>query len=238
VENLKTAATAVWTATWRNVGRTIVRIATDEPVAALTFDDGPDPIYTPKLLEILKGFETRATFFMVGKRARGHSEVVQQVALEGHAIGNHSWSHQAFPLIGFVERWHQIRECRHALRPYGHRLFRAPYGLTTRRYNLESRCYGYRTIGWDVSCEDWCEPEPSVMVENLLQHTKRGSIILLHDCLYDRGRPECGPSLRRSPLIEREPMLDALVEFLERLAGKFRFVTVPDLLRLGRIVRG
>ena len=78
-------------------------------MVGLTFDDGPDPEYTPRLLEILHRHGARATFFMAGEAARQHPELVRQVAQAGHAIGNHGWDHPSFPFISRDERLAQMR---------------------------------------------------------------------------------------------------------------------------------
>src|SRR5262249_49636601 len=107
---------------------TIISVVTREPVAALTFDDGPHPEYTPRLLDILEQYKVHATFFMVGEAAQKHPELVGQVAHAGHTVGNHSLDHPFFPSIPKHERQRQIRACEQALAPYGRRLFRFPYG--------------------------------------------------------------------------------------------------------------
>jgi len=104
----------------------ITHVETQEEVAALTFDDGPHPEYTPRLLEILERLQARATFFMVGEAAQRHREIVRRVADAGHAIGNHSWDHPSFPQITGRERREQIRPCERAIAPYGERIFRPP----------------------------------------------------------------------------------------------------------------
>src|SRR5262249_4930611 len=82
----------------------LTEVKTDEPIAALTFDDGPHPIYTPALLDILQKHVAQATFFMVGTAATAQPAIVRQVAQAGHAIGNHSWDHPSFLSIRSPER--------------------------------------------------------------------------------------------------------------------------------------
>ena len=107
---------------------TYKRVKTSQPVVALTFDDGPHPDFTPRVLDILSIYDARATFFMIGKRARQYPHLIKEVAEAGHSIGNHSWDHQ--PLIGLSrkERKGQIRACKKALYPYGEMIFRPPKG--------------------------------------------------------------------------------------------------------------
>src|SRR6266849_2574451 len=101
----------------RNLIGTIAHVATRDAVAALTFDDGPHPEYTPRLLQILERHQARATFFMLGEKAHRYPELVQRVAQAGHAIGNHSWDHPVFPEISRRERRDQIRACAKAIDP-------------------------------------------------------------------------------------------------------------------------
>jgi peptidoglycan-N-acetylglucosamine deacetylase len=119
---------------------TITHVVTQDHVVALTFDDGPHPEFTPRLLEILRGHQARATFFMLGEAARRYPDLVKQVATEGHAIGNHSWDHPSFPLITARQQQQQIIACAQALAPYGQRLFRPPYG----HQSMPSRLTAFR----------------------------------------------------------------------------------------------
>jgi len=90
---------------------TVIRIDTKESVVALTFDDGPHPEYTPRLLNIPDRHGVHATFFMVGQLAAKYPAIVEEVAQRGHSIGNHSWDHPAFPLLNSSQRRQQIRQC-------------------------------------------------------------------------------------------------------------------------------
>src|SRR5690242_18370490 len=83
---------------------TITHVSTSKPAVALTFDDGPDPVFTPRLLDILQQHHAKATFFMVGQAAERHPDIVKKVAAAGHAIGNLSWDHPSFPLLTGRER--------------------------------------------------------------------------------------------------------------------------------------
>ena len=95
----------------RKVVGTVTHFATDNTIAALAFDDGPHPEYTPRLLDILEKYKVRATFFMIGKGAIEHPSIVKRIAQSGHAIGNHSWDHASFTTIRGKERREQIRAC-------------------------------------------------------------------------------------------------------------------------------
>ena len=216
-------------ATWP-VG-SLVRVATREPAIALTFDDGPHPDDTPRVLEALARHGARGTFFMVGKSARRHPEVVARVVADGHAVANHSWDHPSFRRIDGAFRRAQIAWCAEALDdhdPGGARLFRPPFGEQSLASRLDAGLAGHRVVGWDVVAEDWRDDAAELLVARVMRRLRRGSIVLFHDTLYvaeeERYR-------------DRGPMLAALEILLGRLAGDFQFVTVPELLRLGRPVR-
>lgn len=204
---------------------TVVGVATGEPVAALTFDDGPDPEATPRLLELLERHGARGTFFMVGRAAARHPELVARVAAGGHAVGNHSWDHPSFPLLRGRWRRCQLRWTADALAPHEVKLFRPPYGHQTPGSQLDAARLGYRTVMGDLIAEDWRDDPPEALVARVLRRFRPGSIALFHDALYtttDERFRDRGPTIRAVELL------------LEHFAGRVRFVTVPELLRLGR----
>lgn len=211
-------------AAWSMFGA-ITHVSTKDPVVALTFDDGPHPDYTPRLLDILKKQQARATFFMVGEAAQRHPQIVQGVAQEGHAIGNHSWDHPSFPLISSQERRAQIRACDKAIAPYGERLFRPPYGTQNFASQLDAVLLGYQIVTWDVSPGDWRSGDAVSIAGHIERRVKPGSIIVLHDRLFDAVD---------EAYFDREPLLETVRIFLHRLGSRFRFITVPELLRHGK----
>jgi peptidoglycan/xylan/chitin deacetylase (PgdA/CDA1 family) len=193
-------------------------------VVALTFDDGPDSICTPRLLDLLAAHQVRATFFMVGVHARQHTELVAHVASQGHAIGNHSWDHPSFPLISSRERRRQIAECARALRPFGERLFRPPYGHQDAASWSDVRRLSHGVVGWSVAAGDWEARDGATMADAVIAEVKPGSVVLFHDGRFD------APDERLFP---RDATLTAVRLVLERLAGRFTFATIPELLRYG-----
>jgi peptidoglycan-N-acetylglucosamine deacetylase len=217
----------------RRVVGSITHILTEEPVTALTFDDGPHPEYTPWLLDILERYGARGTFFMLGDSASKHPELVKRIAQAGHAIGNHSWDHPSFPLIPSGERRRQIQACERALVPFGQKLFRPPYGEQSIMSRLDAFSLGYAVIGWNVDVGDWCETDSFLMADRLVKGIHPGSVVVFHDALYDEGKPKNGPKLEREACVDRKPMLMALQIMFERLGSQMRFVTVPELLRYG-----
>jgi peptidoglycan/xylan/chitin deacetylase (PgdA/CDA1 family) len=217
----------------RNAGRRLIgpvtHFATDKSPVALTFDDGPDPEYTPQLLAILERHNVRATFFMVGQRAARHSELVRRVAEAGHAVANHSWDHPVFATISGPQRREQIRACGNALAPYGKRFFRAPFGTLNAASLWDVFFLRYEVIGWNLDVKDWTEENPRLMADLLIDRCRPGSIVLLHDAVM----PNEGAKLHE----DREAMFQALNLFLERKGREFQFVTIPEIFRLARPVR-
>jgi peptidoglycan/xylan/chitin deacetylase (PgdA/CDA1 family) len=209
----------------RSLLGTITRVETTEPVVALTFDDGPDPDYTPRLLQVLAEHHARATFFVVGEAARRCPELVKRIADAGHAIGNHSWNHPSFPLISGRERRHQIRACAEAIPPYGERLFRPPYGDQNIASRLDALVLGHKVVMFDVATDDWCGGDAETVARQIERQLHPGSVIVLHDRLFD--------ALKRS-YFERQAMIDAVRMLLARVGGKYRFVTVPELFSHGK----
>jgi peptidoglycan-N-acetylglucosamine deacetylase len=209
-----------------NIFGTIAYVNTEEPVAALTFDDGPHPVYTPNLLKILDKYKAHATFFMVGEAAQRQQELVKKVAQAGHAIGIHSWDHSSFATISGRKRRQQLRACKRTLGSYGQRLFRPPWGKQNLASRLDALWLGYKVVGWNVVAKDWFDFKPSDMAERLIKDIKPGSIILLHDAIYR--------SSLAIPQYDRSAMLEALDIALTQISNQMRFVTVPELLQYGR----
>jgi len=216
---------------------TLVRVDTEVPAVALTFDDGPNPDATPRLLDLFAAHDARATFFMVGKSVRRHRALAERVAAEGHSLGNHTWDHQSMPLLGRRGRQAQLQWCQEALdgvqdppgptaesagRP---RLFRPPWGHQTLSSRLDAARLGFRVIAWDVMAEDWRGDDADTLTERMEERIRPGSIVVLHDALYATDAEEHR---------DREPVIEAVARLLERLGDRYRFVTVPELMTLGR----
>lgn len=218
----------------RKVLGSLSRVVTNEPVVSLTFDDGPDPESTPRVLALLEKYQARGTFFLVGQAAAACPELVKQIADGGHAIGSHSWDHRAFPGLWSWERQRQLRACEQAVHPYGTRLMRPPYGEQTVMSRLEAFAMGYEVVGWSLNSGDWHECSSEVISKYLLEMLEPGAIVLLHDTLFDNGVPAHGKDPGHQSWTDRGAMLGALETVLDRLRGRYRFVTVPELLRVGR----
>ena len=211
----------------RNFG-TITHVSAQEPVVALTFDDGPHPEYTPRLLNILDKHHVHATFFVVGEMAQKHATVVQRAISAGHDIGNHSWNHPSFPQITRNERRKQIRACTQAITPFGQHLFRPPYGDQNAASHFDALLLGHKVITWNFAAIDWLDHDANWLYERLITHIKPGDIVLLHDGLYHSMEMR---------FVNREPTLKSVDMLLGKLGHSFQFVTVSELLHYGRPVR-
>lgn len=207
---------------------TLKKVRTTEPVAALTFDDGPTPEYTPRVLDILERHGAKGTFFMIGSNAAAYPEIVRRVAEAGHAIANHTWDHPAFPSIPDRERRRQVLRCAEAISPWGLRLFRPPKTLQSLGSYLTLRSLGYEIVAWDIQVEDWMPKDADWLAKRLIERIAPGSIVLLHDGLWDPLYPGAA---------DRGPLCDALEEVLAHREHGMRFVTLPELLARGRAVR-
>ena len=201
---------------------TVTHVATSRRAIALTFDDGPDPKHTPALLEILGRYDAKATFFMVGASARKYPHLVRQTAEAGHAVANHSWNHPSFPSISSRERRRQLRACRDALAPYEVPYFRAPGGHLTPRSALDVRTMGYMVIGWDLNPKDYLARSAEEISGQILKELRPGNIVLLHDSNF------------HYPDTDRHATVRAVDMVLESTHEQFDFVTVPQLMAMGR----
>lgn len=209
--------------------RLITNVETNLAVAALTFDDGPHPVHTPRVLKILEKHQAKATFFMVGQAASQYPEIVRMVAQAGHAIGNHSWDHPYLPRVhSRFQRLRQMWACARATAPYCQRLFRPPFGAQNDQVLLDARILRYKVIMWNVSAQDWVPQNSDEIAQKMIARIKPGSIFLLHDTICGGQFPETDS--------DREPMIDGLEKALLVLNQQISFVTVPTLLRAGRPV--
>ena len=160
---------------------------TDSPPAvALTFDDGPSPSYTSRILQILQRFHVQATFFMVGYLADRYPELARDVAAAGHAVGNHTMNHpQSTPFARLPrgEMEAQIEEGHTTLEKLGVNpvAFRPPGGSWDQQVVAAAEELGERTVLWSIDTEDWRGLSPKAIVRAVLQEARPGSIILLHD---------------------------------------------------------
>ena len=160
----------------------------------LTFDDGPIPEVTPKVLAILEQYGVKATFFMVGENIDKHPEVFEQVVKAGHSIGNHTYNHVKGWKVSTEEYIANVRKWEEAVShtPYTiHHtpLFRPPYGRTWLWQRKAVKRLGYEIYLWDVLTRDYNPKRtPEAMLRDIKKQTRPGSIINFHDSLKSNER--------------------------------------------------
>lgn len=188
-----------------------------QPVVAMTFDDGPHPTLTPRLLDILKARNIKCTFFVVGKNAKAYPQIIQRILAEGHEIGNHTWSHASLTSRSDDQIRKELQMSEDALMAaanYRPHLIRPPYGaINTRVKQLMFSEFGYSTIMWSVDPQDWRRPGVSVVTSRLVNGAHPGAIMLAHDI--------------HPPTIEAVPAM-----FDQLLAKGYQFVTVSQLMNM------
>ena len=150
----------------------------------LTFDDGPIPEVTPKVLAILDKYGVKATFFMVGENIDKHPEVFEQVVQAGHAIGNHTYNHMKGWRVSTEEYIANVQKF-----PKETKLFRPPYGRTWLWQRRAVKRLGYEIYLWDVLTRDYnpCRT-PEAMLKQIQRQTRPGSIINFHDSVKSNER--------------------------------------------------
>ncbi|WCK55798.1 polysaccharide deacetylase family protein [Aneurinibacillus sp. Ricciae_BoGa-3] len=196
------------------------RGATDKKEVALTFDDGPDHLYTPRILDILREKGVKATFFVVGTQVSYIPFVLKRIAQEGHEIGNHSWSHPDLSRLTTSEVIQQIQTTeQEAHRTAGYRttLFRPPFGLFTKADLLTVHDLGYEMIMWSVDTLDWQGQTADQILSTVKREVSPGAIILQHALITKPGLLE--GSVRALPQI---------IDYLHSIG--YEFVTVGSLI--------
>lgn len=150
---------------------------------ALTFDDGPDSKYTPKILDILKENKVKATFFLVGKNAEKYPDIVKRIVKEGHTLGNHSWDHSKLTELTSEQISEEIAKTDRVLKSVtGHvpTLFRAPYGAVNKKVEADVAASGHKLASWSVDTRDWDGTSVAGIMEYVKKQTKPGGIVLQH----------------------------------------------------------
>lgn len=188
---------------------------TGSAAVALTFDDGPHPVWTPKVLDSLKARGIKATFCVIGRHAAAYPQLIARMVREGHTMCNHSWNHE-FKLGSWTEA--QIRVnmqlTNNAIQkavpgvpiPY----FRHPGGRWTSAAVRVAKQLGMRSMDWAVDPWDWDRPGTNAIINRVLRNTRAGSIVLLHDGGGDRNQT-----------------LAALPHIISSLRSKYRLIAMP-----------
>jgi peptidoglycan-N-acetylglucosamine deacetylase len=202
-------------------GKTIARVKakdTSHPVIALTFDDGPWQQNTPKILEILKREQIKATFFWIGKMVENSPQIAKQVVAEGHAIGNHTWHHwyrRMKPAIA-AQEIESTASIIYKVTGVKTALFRPPGGILTNGLANYAKKENYAVVMWSDDSKDYRPYSTARLVRNVLRQIKSGGIVLMHDGGGDRKHT-----------------VEALPKIIATLKKRgYEFVTVPELLEM------
>jgi len=184
---------------------------------ALTFDDGPNPEHTPRILSILQKHQAKATFFIIGKNAEKYPELLKQIVNEGHTIGNHSYSHSKnfsfFKPEKITSELNKTDSIINEITGFTPLLFRPPYGVTNPNIKNALKNTDHQSIGWSKRSFDTLKISKENVLKRITKKLKRGDIVLLHD--------------NSSKTAE---VLEQLLIFLD--SQKMRSVTVDNLLDL------
>ncbi len=192
-------------------------VNTNLPFLALTFDDGPHPVNTPKLLDILKARNVKATFYVVGTNAKRYPEILRRIIAEGHEIGNHTITHGDLSKMSESQVRKELTDSHQAILSatgVAPRTMRPPYGAISKAQKTWIRReFNYPSILWSVDPEDWKRPGSSDVASRLVSGAKPGGILLVHDI--------------------HAPTIDAIPSAVDQLKQKgFQFVTVTQLIAM------
>ncbi|MFD2169318.1 polysaccharide deacetylase family protein [Tumebacillus lipolyticus] len=202
-------------------GDVVWEVATEQKVIALTFDDGPDPVYTPQILDLLKQHRAKATFFVLGSRVEQYPDVAKREVLEGHELANHTYGHPGMRqiseqnLLGEIEKAHKIIK---AVSGKKLNIFRPPGGVYNEKVVNTAKAAGYIVVmwSWNQDTRDWSNPGVRRIVDRVVKNAHNGGIVLFHDTGGNRSQT-----------------VAALEQILIKLEQEgYRFVTVSELLQM------
>ena len=193
----------------------------DQKVVALTFDDGPDEVYTPQVLDILKKYDVKATFFLVGENIERNADIVAREVEEGHEIGNHTYTHINVAKNGYNEIYNEIIKTQDIIKKITGeepKLFRPPYRAISKNMCDIIKNKNMNIVLWsNLDPRDWSNPGVYYIVDTIDTKVENGNIILLHD--YNKVR--CSKS-------QTVQALDSIIPKLKEKG--YKFVTVSELI--------
>jgi peptidoglycan-N-acetylglucosamine deacetylase len=196
--------------------------APNEKAVALTFDDGPSPVYTPQIMTLLNQYQAHGTFFVLGDRVEQYPGVVQEMIKAGHEVGNHSFSHPRLTKTAQIARERELERTSVNLDllgcPQSSRLFRPPYSAYDDRLKAYLAHTRRRLVLWSIDSGDWRGLAVPAIIQNVLGRVRNGAIIIFHDN-------------DENARADHQPTVEALRIILPALqAAGYRMVTVSELL--------
>ncbi|MEV8374733.1 polysaccharide deacetylase family protein [Kribbella sp. NPDC056861] len=148
----------------------------------LTFDDGPDPVWSPQVLAVLAKYNAHATFFQLGSMQSAHPALRDQILAAGNTIGNHSISHAQLTKVSATKRHHEIFDGPQS------KCFRPPYGAANASVRADIKAAGMTPVLWDIDTLDWQRPGKQAIVNTILTQARSGSVALMHDAGGNRSQ--------------------------------------------------
>lgn len=205
---------------WEKTGDVVWEVRSTRKQVALTFDDGPSPTFTGQILDLLKIYDAKATFFVIGKRAEEYPEELRRQFKEGHEIGNHTYEHREVNKLSVTELQAELIRAQYAIQkvvPAEIRLFRPTSGYYDEKVVEAARAMNYSVIiwTWGQDTRDWTNQKGWKIAQKVIRSVKPGDIILFHDQGGDRSNT-----------------VEALRIILPALSAKgYSFITVSELMR-------
>jgi peptidoglycan/xylan/chitin deacetylase (PgdA/CDA1 family) len=189
-----------------------------ENCIALTFDDGPNQQVTPQVLDLLKQYDARASFFVIGNRVTTHPDIIRRINKEGHDLGNHTWSHPFLNKIAPDQIIQEFNATQQVIAQTGVSapiLFRPPYGIRTPEALAKIPA---PFILWNVDPQDWSKKDAQALTQHVLTASRRGSVVVMHDT--------------------SATTVEALKSILPELKKSYKLVTIRDMFDINAESRG
>ena len=198
--------------------KSVCKGAVKDKVVTLTFDDGPDELMTPKVLDVLKRYDIKAVFFLIGEKVDKNPDIVRRIVEEGHIVANHTYSHSGlFPLSGKGKVMHELQKCGESIKNAIGRyplLFRPPFGVTNPIIGRAVNAQGLKTIGWSIRSLDTVDGKTRAEILRKVEAKLHpGAIILLHD--------RCAKS---------DELLESIIE--SALNRNYSFIPLDKMLKI------
>lgn len=169
-----------------------LRLPEGGPVMYLTFDDGPDPVYTPQVLDVLARHEAAATFFVLGTSAAEFPALIDRIVAEGHTVANHTWNHESLAGLSKESFDSTVSRTQALLGTRATPCLRPPYGRLDAFTEEWAAEHGLRLMLWNVDPADWQRPSAETIADHIVEHARPGAVVLLHDGGGDRSSTVAG----------------------------------------------
>ncbi len=180
-------------------------LAVNVPAARLylTFDDGPNPVFTPRILNVLSRYDARATFFVTGESATNYPELIELIVSEGHTLANHTWNHTSLDGISYEDFVETITRTQQVLGEHATSCLRPPYYSIDEHTVARAEQLGMRVVMGEVRPLDWSQPGVLEIADRIVGGAAPGRVVVLHDGGGDRSQTVEGLELALAYLESR-----------------------------------